>query len=188
MPESQKEQTHPNGANSAETQSLNAFFGLVYEELLHIASYVRKNEAHETINSTALVHEAWLKLKSSPPFVAESQAQFKAIASNAMRQILVDEARRRGARKRGGSGETIFIPLDDRVPAPVSTYEELLALDDDLRELACRSSRQAQVVVDRFFGGMSVSETAEVLGVSESVVERDWRAAKAWLKSRVLPR
>jgi len=166
---------------------LDDLFSVVYEELRRIASFVRKGEAHATISSTGLVHEAWLKLKLSPAFAAESPAHFKAIAANAMRQVLVDEARRRGARKRGGSGETIFVSLDDAALAAGSSDEELLVLDADLKELARLSPRQAQVVVDRFFGGMSVAETAEVLGVSESAVERDWRAARAWLASRPQP-
>jgi RNA polymerase sigma factor (TIGR02999 family) len=172
---------------STEAGALNDLFSVVYEELRRIASYVRKNEAAATINSTALVHEAWLKLKHSPSFVAESEAHFKAIAAHAMRQVLVDEARRRGARKRGGAGEAIFVPLDDAVLAAGSGDEELLVLDADLKELARFSPRQAQVVVNRFFGGMNVTETAEVLGVSESAVERDWRAARAWLASRARP-
>jgi RNA polymerase sigma factor (TIGR02999 family) len=184
MQEPQKKRVTGSGAASEEELSLNNFFGIVYEELIHIASFVRKNEAHQTINSTALVHEAWLKLRNSPPFVAKSLAQFKAIAANAMRQVLVDEARRRGARKRGGSGEAIFVPLDDAVLAAASSDEELLILDADLKELERLNPRQAQVVGYRFFGGMSVAETAEVLGVSESAVERDWRAARAWLTSK----
>src|SRR5580704_9655560 len=106
--------------------ALNELFSVVYEELRRIASYVRKNEAHATISSTALVHEAWLKLKHSPFFVAESEAHFKAIAANAMRQVLVDEARRRGARKRGGSGEAVFVPLDEAVKTVATSDEELL--------------------------------------------------------------
>ncbi len=166
---------------------LNELFSLVYEELRRMASFVRRKEANLTMSSTALVHEAWLKLRHSPPFATESEAHFKAIAANAMRQVLVDEARRRGARKRGGSGETIFVPMDDAIGAAVSGDEELLVLDSYLDQLARLSPRQSQVVVDRFFGGMNVAETAEMLGVSASVVERDWRAARAWLASRVRP-
>ena len=185
MQEPKKERITGTGAIPDEELSLNDFFGIVYEELIHIASFVRKNESHQTINSTALVHEAWLKLRNSPPFVAKSLAQFKAIAANAMRQVLVDEARRRGARKRGGSGEAIFVPLDDAVlAAAASSDEDLLVLDADLKELERLNPRQAQVVVDRFFGGMSVAEAAEVLGVSESAVERDSRVARAWLASK----
>jgi len=170
-----------------EPQNLNDLFSLVYEELRRIASYVRRNEAAATMSSTALVHEAWLKLKNSPSFAAESEAHFKAIAANAMRQVLVDEARRRGARKRGGAGEARIIPLDDSVHAASTGDEELLVLDADLQELARLNPRQAQVVVNRFFGGMNVAETGAALGVSESVVERDWRAARAWLSSRSRP-
>src|ERR1022692_3067026 len=104
-----------------------------------------------------------------------------------MRQNLVDEARRRGARKRGGAGEVSFVPLGDCLEEAASWPEELLALDMSLEELASFSPRQAQVVESRFFGGMDVAETAALLGVSESAVERDWRAARAWLAGRICP-
>ncbi|HTT60913.1 MAG TPA: ECF-type sigma factor [Bryobacteraceae bacterium] len=167
--------------------ALNELFSVVYEELRRIASYVRKNDANATISSTALVHESWLKLRRSPSFAVESEEHFKAIAANAMRQVLVDEARRRSARKRGGAGEAVIVSLDEAEPAVACSNDELLVLDANLQELARLNSRQAQVVVNRFFGGMNVDETAGVLGVSASAVERDWRAARAWLASRVRP-
>src|ERR1700733_1029945 len=96
-----------------ERRKLDDVFSLVYEELRRLASFVRRNEVNVTLNSTALVHEAWLKLKDSPPLAAKSLPHFKAIAAKAMRQVLVDEARRRSARKRGGAGEAFFVALDD---------------------------------------------------------------------------
>ena len=176
------------GASSAERRALDDLFSLVYEELRRLASFVRKNEAGVTLNSTALVHEAWLKLKDSPHMSATSPAHFKAIAARAMRQVLVDEARRRSARKRGGAGEAVFVTVDNAVESVVTSDEELLALNSALEELARLNARQAQMVEDRFFGGLSVAETAAVLGLSESAIERDWRAAKAWMAGRIRPR
>lgn len=168
-------------------RALDNLFSLVYEELRRLASFVRKNEAGVTLNSTALVHEAWLKLKDSPHLAGTSPAHFKAIAARAMRQVLVDEARKRSARKRGGAGEAVFVTVDDSVEPMANSDEELLALDAALEDLARLNARQAQMVEDRFFGGLSVAETAELLGVSESVIERDWRAAKAWMAGRIRP-
>jgi RNA polymerase sigma factor (TIGR02999 family) len=164
---------------------LDHVVSLVYEELRRLASFVRRNEANLTLNSTALVHEAWLKLKGSPHLGATSLPHFKAIAAKAMRQVLVDEARRRGARKRGGSGEVIFVSFGDSSEAQVSNGADLLVLDAALEKLAQAAERQAQVVESRFFGGLGVAETAALLGISESAVERDWRAAKAWLAAQI---
>jgi RNA polymerase sigma factor (TIGR02999 family) len=165
--------------------ALDEVFSLVYEELRRLASFVRQNEASATMNSTALVHEAWLKLKDSPRLAATSVPHFKAIAAKAMRQVLVDEARRRSARKRGGAGEAIFVTMNDSPEQIASCDADLLALDAALEELARLSPRQAQMVESRFFGGLNVAETAALLGISESAIERDWRAARAWLASRI---
>jgi len=175
----------------AEKRALDELFSLVYEELRRLASMVRRNEANATISSTALLHEAWMRLRDSPPLGSTSLAHFKAIAARVMRQVLVDEARRRSARKRGGAGEVIFVAFDEAAEGAseeiAASDEELLALDAAIRELAARSPRQAQMVECRFFGGLSVTETAALLGVSESAIERDWRAARALLASRIRP-
>ncbi len=203
------EETHQQP--SAKRETMDAVFSLVYEELRRLASLVRRNEVKATINSTALVHEAWFKLKDSPHLANTEPAHFKAIAAKAMRQILVDEARRRGARKRGGSGEAVVVALGD-LPGESALLSgagetamltssslsasgansfgmvrsaQLLELDSLLGELASLNPRQAQIVENRFFGGLNVAETAAVLGVSQSSVERDWRAARAWLGSRI---
>jgi RNA polymerase sigma factor (TIGR02999 family) len=172
-------------------RAIDELFSLVYEELRRLASMVRRNEAHATISSTALLHEAWMRLRDSPPLGSTSLAHFKAIAARAMRQVLVDEARRRSARKRGGAGEVTFVAFDEGAEgasdAIAASDEELLALDKAIAELAARNPRQGQMVECRFFGGLSVTETAAVLGVSESAIERDWRAAKAWLASKIRP-
>jgi RNA polymerase sigma factor (TIGR02999 family) len=162
-------------------RDLNAVISLVYEELLHLASSVRRSDPNATVQTGTLVHEAWLKLKSSPQLAVLPINEFKAVAAKAMRQVLVDSARKRNSRKRGGSGEVEFVTLDDSVGFMPSRSVELLMLDRALDTLETLNPRQAKVVEYRFFLGMNVTETAENLGVSESVVERDWRAARAWL-------
>jgi RNA polymerase sigma factor (sigma-70 family) len=191
------------GQREMERREMDAVFSLVYEELRRLASSVRRNEGAVTINSTALVHEAWMKLKDSPHLAAKERAHFKSIAAKAMRQVLVDEARKQRARKRGGSGEAMLLALGDPeeekfpgvVAEPAGNYAsslgvvscdvELLELDESLEELARLNPRQAKIVESRFFGGLNVAETAAALGVSESSVERDWRAAKAWLAIKI---
>ena|SRR5581483_835581 len=178
--------TEDSGEVSAgKRRAVDDLFSVVYEELRRLASFVRRQEVDRSLNSTALVHEAWLKLKNDPALPAASLNQFKAIAARAMRQILVDQARRRNAHKRGGPGNAVFASLGDAPEEIASSDAELLALDAALEELKQMNPRQASIVESRFFGGFSVAETAALLGVSESVVERDWRAARAWLKAQV---
>jgi RNA polymerase sigma factor (TIGR02999 family) len=189
MPGPQKARADAGDRVRAQESACDDIFSLVYEELRRLASFVRKNEAHATINSTALVHEAWLKLKESPAFAATSLAHFRAVAIRAMRQVLVDEARRRNAGKRGGGG-VVFLEADASTKDPRSTLtwdEEVLALHDALEELAAMNPRQSEIVESRYFGGLTVAEVAETLGMSESAVERDWRVARAWLASRIRP-
>ncbi|MGB8534806.1 MAG: ECF-type sigma factor [Acidobacteriaceae bacterium] len=175
------------GSALRETRPLDEVFSLVYEELRRLASFIRRNEPGSTLNSTALVHEAWMKLKDSPHLAATSAPHFKAIAAKAMRQVLVDVARRKNSQKRGGAGEVVFVTLDESAEpaAPTPIEAELLALDSALQRLAELNARQAQIVECRFFGGLNVAETASLLDVSESVIERDWRAAKAWLAGTI---
>jgi RNA polymerase sigma factor (TIGR02999 family) len=187
MFEAQKSDFFSGEPSTQEKVALDDLFSLVYEELRRLASMVRRNEANATLNSTALLHEAWMRLRDSPPLASTSMAHFKAIAARAMRQVLVDEARRRSARKRGGAGEVLFVTFEDVAKEIATSDQDLVALDASIRELALLSPRQAQMVECRFFGGLSVTETAAVLGVSESAIERDWRAAKAWLASRIRP-
>jgi RNA polymerase sigma factor (TIGR02999 family) len=181
----------PDGAEGNLTslgrRELDEVFSLVYEELRRLASSVRRSNPSGTISSTALVHEAFLKLRDSPHLAATSVPHFKAIAARAMRQVLVDSARKRIAHKRGGSGEAVFVTLDESAGQTASCDAELLGLDLALRRLAVMNSRQAHVVECRFFGGLKVAEAASLLGVSESVIERDWRAAKAWLAGALRP-
>jgi RNA polymerase sigma factor (TIGR02999 family) len=162
-----------------ETLSVEALFSATYEELRRIARYLKRQENGLTLNPTALVDEAWLKLAGSSGTEFESHLHFKRIAARAMRQILVDAARRRNSRKRG-SGEAVMITLTD-MAQPVSCDRQFLALHEALDELALLSPRQALLVESRFFGGLDVGETAALLEVSEATVLRDWRVAKAWL-------
>lgn len=182
-----KENSSSSGDDAANSQArdVDEIFSLVYEELRRLASFVRRSEVNGTLNSTAIVHEAWLKLKDSPRLAQTSLPHFKAIAAKAMRQVLVDGARRRNAHKRGGDGVAVFVTVDN-VPEALATCDsELLALDGALEELARLNARQAQMVECRFFEGMNVAETAALMGVSESVIERDWRAARAWLAGKI---
>jgi RNA polymerase sigma factor (TIGR02999 family) len=168
-------------------RSVDEKFSLVYEELRRIASAMRRGEAYATMRSAAIVDEAWVKLKDSPHLAETSTSHFKAIAANAMRQVLVEEARRRCAQKRGGPGNAVHVALDENQQEIHPIDSELLDLDAALNELAAMNGRQAQIVENLFFGGMTVAETAETLNVSESMVERDWRSAKAWLATRIRP-
>jgi RNA polymerase sigma factor (TIGR02999 family) len=166
-------------------RALDDLFSLVYEELRRLASFTRRNELNVTINSTAVVHEAWLKLKDSPYLASKPISHFRSIAVRAMRQVLVDEARRRSALKRTGVVPVFSVTYGESPEQISGREEELLSLDTALNELETLNPRQARVVESRFFGGLSVPETAELLGVSESSVERDWRVVRAWLKSRI---
>jgi RNA polymerase sigma factor (TIGR02999 family) len=168
----------------AERETLDQLFSITYEELRRLATTVKGNDPSNTLNPTALVNEAWLKLVKSPPFETTSRLHFKRIAARAMRQVLIEAARRRNASKRGG-GELAVSVLDVSVGEAAFADEEVLALDDALQELEQLEPRQAMLVESRFFGGLDVVETAELLEVSEATVHRDWRAAKAWLKHKL---
>jgi RNA polymerase sigma factor (TIGR02999 family) len=158
---------------------LDHLFSVTYEELRRLAATVRRDEPGETLSPTALVNEAYLKLASSLRSTPASRLHFKRIAARAMRQVLVEAARRRNALKRGGSA--LFVTLDEAVAGAVDSCADVLALDASLEELARINPRQAQLIEYRFFGGYDLAETAELLEVSESTLVRDWRAAKAWL-------
>jgi RNA polymerase sigma factor (TIGR02999 family) len=164
------------GFAPADRQALDDLFASAYAELRRLAAAVRRGDPGATLNPTALVNEAWLKLTQSVPAGSFSLLHFKRVAARAMRQILVEAARRRQARKRGGGQ---FITFTDSLG--VREEKELLGLNEALNELAQMRPRQALMVEARFFGGLEVAELAELLGVSEATILRDWRAAKAWL-------
>jgi RNA polymerase sigma factor (TIGR02999 family) len=165
-------------------QELDELFSLAYEELRRLASTVKRGDPGNTLSPTALVNEAWLKLAKAPGLRAESPLHFKRIAARAMRQLLVEAARRRKARKRG-DGEILYISFDDSFAGVPGTENEILVLDGALSELARVAPRQAAMVESRFFGGLEISEIAMLFDVSEATVMRDWRAAKAWLSHRL---
>ena len=153
---------------------------LVYEELRGMAhGYLVRERPGHSLNTTALVHEAYLKLVDQTRAPAQSRAYFFGAAARAMRQILVDHARHRRRQKRGGGQRPVT--LEDHYLAADAFAAEVLDLDDALERLAAIEPRAARVVESRFFGGLSVEETAEVLGVSSRTVKRDWIMAKAWL-------
>ena len=164
-----------------ERQALDQLFSLAYEELRRLASSVKRGDPSSTLSPTALVNEAWLKLAKQPGIAAASRLHFKRIAARAMRQLLVEAARRRNAHKRGGDGEIIFVSFDDSLDGAATGQESLLALDTALTELARLEPRQALIVESRFFGGLEVGEISSLIGISEATILRDWRAAKAWL-------
>jgi RNA polymerase sigma factor (TIGR02999 family) len=165
---------------SAGRTRLDAYYTAAYEELRRLAATVGRQGRPAPLNPTTLVHEAWLKLARSPDFASESSLHLKRIAARAMRQVLVEAARRRHARKRSGDGAAVHLAFDDEAFG-VTTSGHLVELDDALTELAHVNARQAQVVEARFFGGLTVPEIAESIGVSEVTVMRDWRVARAWL-------
>jgi RNA polymerase sigma factor (TIGR02999 family) len=168
-------------------RALDHLFSATYEELRRLAGSVRRGDPSATLSPTALVNEAWLKLAASPALGVTSRLHFKRIAARAMRQVLVEAARRRTAEKRGGANAA-FVTFDEAVDGATgagSSGDEVLALDVALDELARVAPRQAQLVESRFFGGLDVRETAESLGISEATVLRDWRAARAWLAAEL---
>jgi RNA polymerase sigma factor (TIGR02999 family) len=162
-----------------DARALDDLFSATYEELRHLAAAVRRNDPSATISPTALVNEAWLKLRESPGVAHTSRLHFKRIAARAMRQVLIEAARRRRSGKRGGGA--VVVTFDDALQETASTADDLVALDEALNDLARLEPRQALLVESRFFGGMDVAETAQLLDISESTALRDWRAAKAWL-------
>jgi RNA polymerase sigma factor (TIGR02999 family) len=163
--------------------ALDLLFSSTYEELRRLAATVRRGDPCATLNPTALVNEAWLKLVRSPGFESMSLLHFKRIAARAMRQVLIEMARRRNARKRGsGAG---LVTLDESSDVTVSCGDDLIALDQALEDLNRIHPRQAMMIESRFFGGLDITETATLLDVSEATILRDWRAAKAWLAHEV---
>ena len=166
-----------------DARELDHLFSATYEELRRLAAAVRRGDPSATLSPTALVNEAWLKLRESPEVARRPRLHFKRIAARAMRQILIEAARRRQSDKRGGSAA--MVTFDEALHQSATCADDVIALDDALRDLARMQPRQATLVESRFFGGLDVAETAELLGVSEATALRDWRAAKAWLYKAV---
>lgn len=165
--------------------ALDKLMPLVYEELRHLAKhYMAAERPGHTLQTTALIHEAYLRLIDQQE-VPQNRAHFFAIAAQAMRRVLVDHARTRGAAKHGGGAPKAS--LEDAAVVP-GRSAELIALDEALSDLATIDPRKSQVVELRYFGGLSVEETAEVLGLSPVTIMRDWSSAKAWLLRAITQR
>ena len=161
-------------------RALDRLLPMVYSELHGIAArQMRHERADHTLNATALVHEVYLKLMDQNQVSWQNRAHFFAIAARAMRQVLISYARKHNAEKRGGGAPNTL--LDGKEIALGERADELIALDEALTHLASFDERLAQVVEYRFFGGLTIEETAAVLDVSTMTVKRDWNKAKAWL-------
>lgn len=166
--------------NNGDSEALDRLMDLVYPEMRRIArQYLQRRRAGESLESAALANEAYLKLVRAGGIRCENRAHFLALCSQIVRRILVDHARRRGFAKRGG--RALRVPLDEVPPAAEARGIEVLALDKALDALAGMDPRKSRVVELRYFGGLSIEETAEVLGVSIDTAKRDWRMARAWL-------
>jgi RNA polymerase sigma factor (TIGR02999 family) len=166
-------------------KALDILLPRVYKELRRLARHqLRKERPDHTLQSAALVHEAYLRLVGvSPPQQWESRTHFFAMAAQLMRQILVDYARRHGAAKRGGS--VCKLSLEDAMATPRRARVDIIALDDALLALARIDERQCRVVELRFFAGLSLNEISEVLEIAPATVQRDWTAARAWLHREI---
>jgi RNA polymerase sigma-70 factor, ECF subfamily len=166
--------------NSDGARSTEELVQLLYAELRRRAgSYMRRERAGHTLQPTALIHEAYLRLAGENEMAWESRTHFFAIAANVMRRVLIDHARRHSAQKRGGPLPRLS--LEDVIASSRQYPADLLAVEELLTRLAVLDSQQAKVVELRVFGGLSVEEVAGVLGISPATVKRDWSMAKSWL-------
>src|SRR5882672_7877981 len=171
--------------NNGDQAALEKLMPLVYSELRRLASnYLRKERQGHTLQPTALVNEAYLKLVDQRSARWQNRAQFYGVAAQLMRRILVDHARQHQAAKRGGSKQQrLSITSAERLVKQPEL--DLLALHEALEELATLDPQQERIVELRFFGGLSIEETAEVLGIGHATVERDWKMARAWLRRKL---
>jgi RNA polymerase sigma factor (TIGR02999 family) len=172
--------------SNGDRAALDKLIPLVHDELHRLAHhYMRQERAGHTLQTTALANEAYVRLIDQRSVRWEGRAHFLAIAAQLMRRILVDYARSRCYAKRGG--EARQVSFDESAIVSPQRGSELVAVDDALTELAARDSRKSQIVELRFFGGLNIEETAEVLGISPTTVQREWRSAKAWLYRAISP-
>jgi RNA polymerase sigma factor (TIGR02999 family) len=168
------------GTGTEASPSPDALFEAVYVELRRLASrYLRDERPDHTLQATALVHEAYLRLLGGEPIEWQNRAQLFSIASQVMRHILVDHARRHAAKKRDHGA--IRLSIDEAVDVAAEQHVDLVALDDALTSLAVLDPEQSRVVELRYFGGLSIPEIAAILGVAEITVSRRWKTAKLWL-------
>ena len=170
--------------SDGDQEALEELTPLVYEELRQQAArYLRKERPGHSLQATALIHEAFLRLIDVKDVEWQNRAHFFAIAANLMRRILVDHARKRDAEKRGG--DQVRLTLDESLALAQETDVDLLAIDEALDRLAALDPQQARVVELRFFSGLTVEETATALGISAKTVKRDWSVARAWLRREI---
>jgi RNA polymerase sigma-70 factor (ECF subfamily) len=168
---------------AGDQEALQALVPLVYQELRALAhGQLRAERAGHTLQSTALVHEAYLRLVKQGPPEVQNRAHFFGVAARLIRQILVDYARSHGASKRGAAHR---VELEEGLGIPGKAAVDVLALDEALNELAKRDEQQSRVVELRFFGGLTLEETSKVLGISSATVKRDWKMAKAWITREI---
>jgi RNA polymerase sigma factor (TIGR02999 family) len=164
-------------------EALRQLVPLVYDELRRVAHHhLQAERSGHILQSTALVHEAYLRLVDQGPFQFENRAQFFAVASQLMRQVLVDYARSQRAAKRDGGCR---VTLSEDVASPNARDVDLVALDDALNGLARLDTRQCRIVEMRYFGGLSIDETSQLLGVSPATVKREWATALVWLRHKM---
>ena len=171
-------------ARSGAPGAHDQLFGIVYAELRKIAAnYMRRERADHTLQATALVHEAYMQLVDQTRVNWQSRAHFFGVAAQLMRRILVDHARNQGAQKRGGNAQVLSI--DDSIGMASVSEVAFDELDEALTRLQALDADQAKIVELRFFGGLTVEEVAEVMGVSTATIEREWRMARAWLHQQL---
>lgn len=166
--------------SNGKREALDVLTPLVYGELRNLAArYLRRERSDHTLQSTALVHEAYLRLIDQNQVRWQNRAHFFGVAAQMIRRILVDHARTRHAQKRGGNAQKLS--LDEAIGLPEQRDLDIIALDDALKLLAELDPQQSKVIELRFFGGLSIEETAEALGISPATVKREWVTARAWL-------
>ena len=167
-------------ASGGNREAFDAVFSTVYEELRALAKSQRRRwEGNHTLDTTSLIHEAYLKLVDQDEASWNDLSHFLAVSARAMRHILVNYAERQGAMKRGGGQEPL--PMEEANPVSAEAAVEILALHQALQRLEAINERQARVVEARFFGGFTIEDTAELLGTSPATVKRDWALASSWL-------
>jgi RNA polymerase sigma factor (TIGR02999 family) len=172
-------------ARRGDEAALGRLLPLLYAELREIAGrHMRRERPDHTLQPTALVHEAFLRMAGSTPLSAQDRTHFLRAASQAMRRVLVDHARARNAQKRGGA---LHVTLDEAIAGAPQPAVDMLALDDALDRLGAAEPRWAQVVELRYFAGLEIPEVAAALGVSPATVKRDWQFARAWLSRELGP-
>ncbi|MCA9539885.1 MAG: sigma-70 family RNA polymerase sigma factor [Myxococcales bacterium] len=168
-------------ATAGDARASNDLMGIVYDDLRRLANHLMQNErSNHTLQPTALVHEAYMRLIRYDQMQWQDRAHFFAMAARQMRRLLVDHARRHRADRRGSGAPRLS--LDEGLGLTVDNETDVLMLDDALEKLEALHPRQAQMVVMRFFGGMSVADIAEVFGVTTRTIQTDWAMARAWLK------